>query len=76
MKAAKRIVLAIAFFALVLTMLPLVSHAGRIEILHDDPGPTPGGGGSGWSVQCQYDGSGILISRTCSSGGTSECYCP
>jgi ABC-type cobalt transport system substrate-binding protein len=72
MKAAKKIVLAMALFALVLTLTPLVSYA-----FNQDTG-TGGSGGSGgniWTVTCQYDGFNRLLSKTCVSGGNAACSC-
>jgi uncharacterized membrane protein len=72
MKAAKGIFLAVALFALVLTLVPLVSDA-----FNQDTGTGGGSGGSGtWTVVCSYDGSNRLLSKTCTSGGTAACSCP
>lgn len=54
----------------------LVSVAPLMAIFHQDHNPPGGGGGSNWNVTCQYDGNEILISKTCTSGGSSSCNCP
>jgi YD repeat-containing protein len=70
---AKSIVLAVAFFALVITLVPLVSHAS----LQNPPQPNWGtdGGDDSWTVTCTYDGAGKLVSRVCTSGGSTTCVC-
>lgn len=69
MKAAKVLVLAVACVAAVLSVAPLVAQDD-----HQDYGSGTGGGG--WYVSCTYDGSEILISKSCSSGGSMSCNCP
>lgn len=70
MKTAKRIVLAVALFALALTAVPVVSHAFTKDL------GDGGSGGGGWTVTCNYDAFNRLLSKTCTSGGEAACSCP
>lgn len=70
MKVAKGIVLAIALFAIVLTIVPLTSQA-QVELALVE-----GGGNYFWTVTCNYNGQDKLVSWSCTPGGTEACVCP
>ena len=72
MKLAKGVVLLLAVLAMVLSITPLVA-----QIDYQDYGNGSGsGGGGGWNVTCVYNGTGDLVSKTCTSGGPKVCQCP
>jgi hypothetical protein len=71
MNAAKRIFSVVALFAILLSAVPLASHA----IYTYDPPPNPGSS-STWLVSCRYDAKGVPLGYTCSSGGPDVCGCP
>lgn len=74
MKMFKLGLLLVASLAFALSV-PLVAQP-PIE----DPDPGGGGGGGGgsatWTVVCNYNAQEVLISKTCTSGGSNTCNCP
>lgn len=76
MKVFKAVMFFVATLALVVSLAPqLAAQPGGEE--HQPANPPIGGGSGGqWTVTCVYNGQEVLISKTCSSGGTSSCNCP
>lgn len=72
MKAAKVTVLVAACIAMLTSLGPLFA----VPPFRPDPNPGGGSGGSSWTVTCTYDASEHLISKSCTSGGSSSCSCP
>lgn len=70
MKLVKTSVLVAASLTLVLSVAPTFGQFQK------DPNPPGEGGGSSWSVVCEYDGNHVLLRKTCTSGGTESCSCP
>lgn len=68
-KLFKRTVLASACLAMTLSVAPLFGIFNQTED-HGD------GGSSDWTVTCTYDSQEILVSKSCTSGGTKSCKCP
>lgn len=70
MKVAKGVVLLLACLAMALSIAPVIAQ--------DDVQDLGSGGTSsgGWKVTCTYNGQEQLISKVCSSGGSSTCWCP
>ena len=74
MKVAKGAALLIACLAIVFSLAPVVAHALTPQ---NQVGPVPtDGGGASWTVTCSYDAQERLISKSCTSGGSSSCSCP
>lgn len=63
---------------MVLGLLAILASVGTLSVeaqYHEDPNPGGGSGGSLWHVTCQYDGNNVLLSKTCTSGGSFSCAC-
>jgi hypothetical protein len=69
-KTVKVLVLTVACIAAALSVVPLIAQDEQ------DWTSSGGGGGGTWNVTCNYNGSEILVSKSCSSGGRSSCNCP
>lgn len=70
MKLVKGSVLVAASLTLVLSVAPMFGQFQK------DPEPDTEGGGSNWTVVCEYDGTHGLLRKTCTSGGNVQCSCP
>jgi len=71
-KVMKVTVFSIALFGISFSISPLFAQPA--EENQDTGGGS--GGGSAWTVTCNYNGSEVLISKSCTSGGSSSCKCP
>lgn len=68
MRIVKGLALILACLAMAVSVLPLFAD--------DVQDPGSGTGGTLWTVVCTYNGQEQLISKTCTSGGSSSCNCP
>lgn len=61
---------------MILAVLAVMASFGPLSAQteeHKDDGS--GGSGTLWHVTCQYDGNDVLLSKTCTSGGSHSCAC-